>query len=276
MIQINDLSFGYSARSQLFDNLSLNLEPGNIYGLLGKNGAGKTTLIKQMAGLLFPDKGSLSVMGYSPEKRAPEMLKDIFVIPEEFYLPSVSAKQFIEINGAFYPGFDQEQLNRYLKELEIEGHTMINHMSFGQKKKLIIAFSLAVNTKILMLDEPTNGLDIPSKSQFRKIISQSMNDDRLILISTHQVRDLSNLINYVIILEGGKIIFEKDIFSIAEKIAFKRIKSMDEEEVLYKEETLGGYNAMVKNKDGVESEIDLELLFNGIISNLPFIKEKIE
>lgn len=276
MIQINDLSFGYSARSQLFDNLTLNLEPGNIYGLLGKNGAGKTTLIKQMAGLLFPDKGKLSVMGYAPEKRVPEMLKDIFMIPEEFYLPSVSVKQFIEINGAFYPGFDPEQLSRYLKELEIEGHTMINHMSFGQKKKLIIAFSLAVNTKILILDEPTNGLDIPSKSQFRKIISQSMNDDRLILISTHQVRDLSNLINYIIILEGGKIIFEKDIFSIAQKIAFKRIKSMDEEEVLYKEETLGGYNAMVKNKDGVESEIDLELLFNGIISNLAFIKEKIE
>ena len=266
MIEIKDLTFGYKRRNTLFDHLSIQIPMGNIYGLLGKNGAGKTTLLKQITGLLYPTTGECLIFGKPAQERLPEVLSDMYLIPEEFQLPAIRMNEFARLHAPFYPKFDHDLLKNYLDEFQVNGNVKLTSLSYGQKKKFLIAFGLATRTRILLLDEPTNGLDIPSKSQFRKIIASSMDEDRSILISTHQVRDLASLIDHIVIVENGKIIFHQSIFDISSKIAFMQTKDMTNLDVLYAEDIFGG-KAVIYRKNSEETEIDLELLFNGIITD---------
>jgi ABC-2 type transport system ATP-binding protein len=266
MIQINNLSFGYHKKKYLFNNLNLGIKKGNIYGLLGRNGAGKTTLLKQIIGLLYPIKGECLVFDSPSSERLPHVLDKIYFIPEEFILPAISMNAFVKLHAPFYPKFNHELLKKSLKEFEISENNQLNALSYGQKKKFLIAFGLATMTPLLILDEPTNGLDIPSKSQFRKIMASAMDDERSIIISTHQVRDLSSLLDHIIILEEGKAIFDQSTADISSKLAFIQTRDLSGLEVLFSEETLGGYAVMCR-KDSEETRIDLELLFNGVVSN---------
>lgn len=265
MIKINDLNFGYSKHKLLFKNLSMQLSNGHIYGLLGKNGAGKSTLLKNLAGLVYAQSGTLDVLGYNPAKRQPELLQQICFIPEEFYLPSVKIDAYVKANAAFYPNFDHTYFSTLLVEFDIPvGQKLIN-MSYGQKKKLIIAFGLATNAKLIIMDEPTNGLDIPSKAQFRKIMASALTEDRCIIISTHQVRDLDNLIDTVIMVDENSIALKASVEEITNKLCFKRIKEMDDT-VIYAEPSMAGYNAVMPNYHQEDSKLDLELLFNAVLA----------
>jgi len=210
MVNIRDLSFSYRRRS-LFRGLTLALEPGHIYGLLGRNGAGKSTLLRNMAGFLFPQGGSIDILGATPAKRQPSFLGKVFLLPEEFYLPPITIKQWVKYNSPLYPAFSRKQFDRLISGFDIPGDTSLHEMSYGQQKKLLISFALATNASLLLMDEPTNGLDIMSKSQFRKLIAGALDDERCILISTHQVKDLENLIDRVIILDDGKILFHEPV-----------------------------------------------------------------
>jgi ABC-2 type transport system ATP-binding protein len=266
MIEIKNMSFGYKKHKYLFDDLNLRINKGNIYGLLGRNGAGKTTLLKQIMGLLYPAKGECLVFGKPASERLPEVLSNIYFIPEEFILPAISMKLFTRLHAPFYPNFDLEKLKKYMFEFEVDEDEKLSSISYGQKKKFLIAFGLATNTRLIILDEPTNGLDIPSKSQFRKIIASSLNEEQSIIISTHQVRDLSSLLDHIIILENGKSIFNYSTLDISSKLSFIQTKDTDRLEVIYEEDVLGGHAVMCR-KNGEETEIDLELLFNGVVSN---------
>jgi ABC-2 type transport system ATP-binding protein len=268
MIEINKLKFGYKKNKILFDNLNLNLKPGLIHGLLGKNGAGKTTLIKQIIGLSFPDVGYCKVMGHEPKDRHPEYLSDIFVVPEEFELPALKICEFVKLHAQFYIKFDHELFNKCINEFELNANDKIHQLSFGQKKKVMLSFGIATNTRLLILDEPTNSLDIPSKSIFRKIIASAVNEEKTILISTHQVRDLENLIDSVIVLHDGKIVFNHIIPFLTEKLCFSRIDDIDiSEDILYSESIIGGKYGIMKNTKKAETRMNIELLFNGIINN---------
>jgi len=265
MIKINDLNFGYSKHQLLFKNLSMQLSNGHIYGLLGKNGAGKSTLLKNLAGLVYAESGSIDVLGFDPAKRQPALLAQICFIPEEFYLPSVKIDAYVKANAVFYPNFDHTYFASLLAEFDIPvGQKLIN-MSYGQKKKVIIAFGLATQAKLVIMDEPTNGLDIPSKAQFRKIMASALTDDRCIIISTHQVRDLDNLIDTVIMLDENSVALKASIEEITNKLTFKRIKELDDT-VIYAEPSLSGYNAVMPNYHQEDSKLDIELLFNAVLA----------
>jgi ABC-2 type transport system ATP-binding protein len=266
MIEIKDLTFGYKRTNILFDHLSINMPMGSIYGLLGKNGAGKTTLLKQITGLLYPGQGECLLFGKPAQERLPDVLCDLYLIPEEFQLPAIRMNEFTQLHAPFYPRFDNGLMGKYLDEFQVDHNSKLTTLSYGQKKKFLIAFGLATKTRLLLLDEPTNGLDIPSKSQFRKIIASSLDEERCIIISTHQVRDLATLIDNIIILDNGKIIFHQGIFDISSKLAFAQTKDIANFDVLYSEEIFGG-KAVIYRKNNEETEIDLELLFNGIIAN---------
>ncbi|MFB5944870.1 ABC transporter ATP-binding protein [Albibacterium profundi] len=270
MITIRNLNFSYSKKVPLFTNMNMELGAGHIYGLLGKNGAGKSTLLKNIAGLVFPDSGFIEVLGYRPESREVMFLQDICFIPEEFYLPSVKSDTYVRSNAVFYPNFNHDYFNSLIAEFEIPIQQKLGNMSYGQKKKYIISFGLASGSKLIIMDEPTNGLDIPSKTQFRKIMASAMKEDRCIIISTHQIRDLDNLIDSVIVLNQNKVVLNASIFDIAEKVQFRKQQTINDE-VLYAESSLGGFHAMVPNADGSDSKVDLELLFNGVLTE----KEKI-
>ncbi len=271
MIKINNLNFGYSNRQLLFKNLSMQLSNGHIYGLLGKNGAGKSTLLKNLAGLVYAQGGTVDVMGYDPAKRQPALLQQICFVPEEFYLPSVKIDTYVKANAAFYPNFDHAYLTALLEEFDIPvGQKLIN-MSYGQKKKVIIAFGLATNAKLIIMDEPTNGLDIPSKAQFRKIMASALTEDKCIIISTHQVRDLDNLIDTVIMVDENSIALKASVEEITNKLCFKRLKELDET-VIYAEPSLSGYNAVVANYHNEDSKLDIELLFNAALAEKSKLK----
>jgi ABC-2 type transport system ATP-binding protein len=268
MVEIEKLNFGYTKKQTLFNQLDLQLEPGNIYGLLGKNGAGKTTLLKVMTGLVFPRDGSCRIAGYDANERMPACLEDICFIPEEYHLPSVKIESYVSINAPFYKRFDYEKLAWLLKEFQLQPKNKLNQLSYGQKKKFLLAFGLSTSARLLLMDEPTNGLDIPSKSQFRKVIAASVNEEQCVLISTHQVRDLENLIDPIIIIDEGRIIFQKNLEQISSKLYFEAIPEIKEnQQPLYYEEGLAGYAAITPNLQGKDSRIDIELLFNGVISN---------
>ncbi|CAG5004068.1 Vitamin B12 import ATP-binding protein BtuD [Dyadobacter sp. CECT 9275] len=274
MIRLNNVSFGYSKHQKLFENLSMQLEPGHIYGLLGKNGAGKSSLLRNIAGLLFPTSGKIDVNGFEPLKRLPAFLQDIYFMPEEIYLPSISIHKYLETLAPFYPKFDEHQFFRHMKDFDMPEGNKLTGMSFGQKKKVITAFALATNTKVLIMDEPTNGLDIPSKSQFRKIVSTALDPQRTILISTHQVRDLDNLIDSIIILENSQILIQHSLDAVAERLHFGTLAHVDNDaRVLYSEPSLRGYKAVSENYDQEESRVDLEQLFHAVMENTGRIRQ---
>ena len=273
MININNLSFGYKKGKPLFSQLNLQLEQGNIYGLLGKNGAGKTTLMKLIAGLIFPTTGKIDVMGFRPKNRYPEFLADVYFVHEEHYVPKIKVSTYEKIYAPFYPNFDHAAFDRYLTEFGLEKNNTLTKMSYGQKKKVLLSFGLACNSRLLILDEPTNGLDIPSKSQFRKLLAQSISDSRTFIISTHQVRDMANLIDPIIILEAGEIIFQQDLYEVSKKLFFDiSYRTAEPEDVLHAERLPGAYRTVTENKTGEESEVELEALFNTVIFNQEKIK----
>jgi ABC-2 type transport system ATP-binding protein len=268
MIEAVDLTFGYKKSKPLYKKLNLQLPVGSIYGLLGKNGAGKSTLLKNLTGLLFPDKGSLQVNGFAPKKRQPSFLQTIYFIPEEVYVPSLTIEGYKKLFAPFYPLFSEDQFHSYLDILDVKDNGKLNKLSFGQQKKFVIAFALACNTKILLLDEPTNGLDIPSKIKFRKLISSVFTEDKMIFISTHQIRDLDNLIDNVIIVDNGELLLQASLTEITEKLSFKIVDAInDDSDVLYAEPSLKGHAIVTENKTGHESKVNLEMLFNAITGN---------
>jgi ABC-2 type transport system ATP-binding protein len=275
MIEIKNVEFSYSHNSQLFAGLDLSLSPGHIHGILGKNGEGKSTLLKMISGMIFPQKGKIEVLGLEPRKRQPEMLQDIFFLPEELAPISLSIDNYEKIYAPFYPNFSHEQFQFYLQEFDISSvKSQINKLSYGQKKKVFMAFGLATNTKIVLLDEPTNGLDIPSKAQFRKMTASALEEERIMLISTHQVRDLDSLIDSIVIMDEHQIVFSELCENITEKLLFSYGKeNFQGEEVLYSEENLRGFDQVSINKTGEESKLDIELLFNTVLKNRQRITE---
>jgi len=263
MIQIKDLHFAYPRQQALFNSLTADLRAGSITGLLGKNGAGKTSLLKLLTGLLHPISGELSVMNHAPRKREVSFLNDVFMVPEEFYFPTISILDYLKAYTPFYPRFDLELLDRILVEFELGKERNLQRLSHGQKKKFLIAFALATRCRFLVLDEPTNGLDIPSKALFRKIIAGYLEEDQLVIISTHQVKDVENLIDKIIILDNGEIIFQHTIEEISQKVCFVSETSNDMKGVIYSEAIPGGFRLMMPNGHA-ETEVDIELLFNAI------------
>ena len=272
MVTIENLSFAFVKHQPLFDGLSLKLETGNTYGLFGLNGAGKTTLLNHISGMLFPAEGSCKILGLSSRNRTPEILRELYVLPEQFDLPPLTVRAYSDIHAPFYPRFDHEYLLSTLQEMEVDSKKKLTNLSYGQRKKFLIAFALASNARLLLMDEPTNGLDIPSKSQFRKIMAAADHSGRCTVISTHQVRDLEAMIDNITVLNNGKIIFQQGVGAISDKLSFEKIPEGDNRFVLYAEEIFGGKSAILPKKEGgKETQIDLELLFNGIIQKADVI-----
>jgi ABC-2 type transport system ATP-binding protein len=269
MIQLQNLEFSYSKKASLLSNLTLQLEAGRIHGLLGKNGEGKSTLLKLISGLVFPTLGQIEVMGFEPQKRQPEMLQEIFFLPEELPQLTLTVENYEKVYAPFYPNFSSAQFNEYLKEFDVDlKNSMLNKLSHGQKKKVMIAFGLAANTKLLLMDEPTNGLDIPSKGQFRRMVASAVNEDRCLIISTHQVRDLDSLIDSIIIMDRHEIVFNEPVENITKKLLFKVAdRNETDETVIYSEDSLRGLYQVKENTTGEESKLDIELLFNAIFTD---------
>ncbi len=264
MLHVENLSFNYRKPSrELFSNFSLDINAGGVYGLLGRNGAGKSTLIALMTGLLTPDAGQVTYNGDDVRRRLPRTLSDIYLVPEEFDLPQLSLKQFVKLNAPFYPKFSHDDMMRYLDLFEMEADAQLKSLSMGQKKKVFMSFALATNTGLLLMDEPTNGLDIPGKSQFRKFIAQGMSDEKAIVISTHQVRDIDSILDHVVIIDGSRVLLNTDLGQVGSRLAFRPLREGDKP--LYVQQNVMGALGVVPNDGSEEANVDLEMLFNATL-----------
>lgn len=274
MIKAEHLTFGYGKNKQVFNDFNLEIEKGKIVGLLGKNGTGKSTLLYIICGLLKPSHGNVTIKGIDIRRRLPQTLSDIYLVPEEFDLPNLSMKQFVKLNSGFYPDFSNETLNTCLNDFDLGMDINLGELSMGQKKKAYMCFALATNTSLLLMDEPTNGLDIPSKSQFRKVIASGMTDEKTIIISTHQVRDIDRLLDHITIIDGTEVLLDKSVKEITDRLYFCE-QSMNEptDGVLFIQPSVQGNSIIMENIFGEESPMNLEVLFNAILAERNKIQE---
>lgn len=268
MIEVKDLTFSYGRRlSPVLENFSLTLQANSIYGLLGKNGTGKSTLLYLMSGLLRPQSGRVCIEGQDVYRRRPEVMEEIFLVPEEFELPAVSMQSYVDLNRSFYPRFSQDVLDECLADFELPARLHLGELSMGQKKKAFMCFALAANTSLLLMDEPSNGLDIPSKSQFRKVIASGMTDDKSVIISTHQVRDIDSLLDHVVIIDGTHVLLNESVKDICAKLYFAE-QGMNEPtgDALYVQPSVQGNSVILSNVYNEETKLNLEVLFNAMLA----------
>lgn len=266
MLSFSNVSFTYGRRGkEVLSGLSLDFEENGIYGILGKNGTGKSTMLYLAAGLLRPKGGKVTVEGVTTQSRRPETLRELFLVPEEFDLPEVSLRTYVQLNAPFYPTFREDILARCLKSFELGDDLNIGRLSMGQKKKVYISFALAAGTKYLLMDEPTNGLDIPSKKVFREVIAREMTEERVMIISTHQVRDVEQLIDHVVIVNDGTVLLNASTAEIETRLRFEqRAVGSDLSDALFVQQTMRGIELICPNSGNDETPIDLELLFNAL------------
>lgn len=271
MIKMESLNFGYASRRKVLNNISLTLGEGHIHGLLGCNGIGKTTLLKIICGIMRPDRGSVMVDGLDPMLREPQTFRELMIIPEEFDLPNVSLERYAKITSPLYPRFDMGAMRHYCEALNVDPRERLHSMSMGQRKKAYIAFALACNVRMLLMDEPTNGLDIPSKSIFRRLLAGYVDDSRMVVISTHQVADVESLLDNIVILDGQGVVLNATTSDICSKLKFGKAEEGDV--VIYSERTIAGDMAVSLNDMAEDSQLNIELLFNAATANRDRISE---
>ncbi|MGN1375552.1 MAG: ATP-binding cassette domain-containing protein [Prevotella sp.] len=271
MLDIKNLTYRYAgSKKEVFSDFNLTLEDDKIYGLLGKNGTGKSTLLYLITGLLRNKYGSITFNGVDINKNRADILKEMFIVPEEFDLLSISLDSYINMNEKFYPKFSREVLKECLDDFELSYDINIKELSMGQKKKVYMSLALAANTNLLLMDEPTNGLDIPSKSQFRKVIANNMGNDRSIIISTHQVHDVESLLDHILILDNSNLLLDASVTDICDKYSFSyRSLGDNTEDVIYSEPSVQGNAVITNKKEGdEETQLNLELLFNAVTKKI--------
>ena len=270
MINIQNLAFSYG-KTEVLKNISMDLEPGRIYGLLGENGVGKTTLLTLLCGLKKTQEGTISADGHDPYKREPVLLQDQYYLPDEVAPVNDKALGWAKASGKFWPNFSLEKYEAVLREFEVDPQQKMNAMSAGQLKKTYIAFALACGTRYLYLDEPTNGLDIPSKAQFRSALMKHTREDATIVISTHQVRDLENIIDPIIILDRRDVLLNATLEQIADKLFFDYGTTLHPD-ALYSEQLPGGFIQVLPNTDKADSKVNIEALFNTVHKHKELVK----
>ena len=270
MIEIKNLAFSYG-KTPVLKSITTNLEEGRIYGLLGENGVGKTTLLTLLCGLKKVTEGSISTDGENPFDRTPTLLQNQFYLPDEVLPVATRAERFAKERGAFWPNYDHSKFLEIMKEFENGPTKKMNQMSAGQLKKVYISLALACGCKYIFMDEPTNGLDIPSKTQFRSAIMKYTSDDSTIVISTHQVRDLENIIDPIIILDRQDVLLNASVEEITSRLFFDYGTQLHPES-LYSEQLPGGFIQVYPNTTGEDSKINVEALFNAVHKNKELVK----
>ncbi|MDE7160816.1 MAG: ABC transporter ATP-binding protein [Muribaculaceae bacterium] len=270
MLDIENLVYRYRRKGPpVLDGFSLRLESGGIYGLLGPNGAGKSTLLYLITGALTPLEGRVTLNGTDTRRRLPATLSDIYIVGEETLMPRMRLSEYVRHTAPFYPRFRREVMDKCLETFGMTADVRMNNLSMGQKKKIALSFALACDTPVLLMDEPTNGLDIPAKAAFRSLCAELMTDERIIIISTHQVRDLDQLLDHVLMMNDRRLVLDRTVAELQSKLSFARGVSREvAENSLAYIRTPGGYDVMNPATAGEEeSELNLELLFNTTLSD---------
>ena len=252
MINVRNLHKSFD-RTKALDGIDLTINRASIYGLVGTNGAGKTTLIRHMAGILKPDEGEIIFDG-EPILENTELKQKIGLVPDELYFPKGYAiKDMAKIYSGTYDNFDEERLHELTKLFRLDETAPLKSFSKGMKKQAVIALTLASKPDYLLLDEPIDGLDpIVRKLVWKQIVDDVADREMTVLVSSHNLRDLESICDYVGIIDNGKTVIERDLDSIREGINKVQVAFAKGEEVenAAAEEAVAKLNVLHRDKHG--------------------------
>lgn len=205
-------SFG-SVRA--LENVNIQLQPGRVVGLLGPNGSGKTTLIKLANGLLTPSEGQVLIYGQRP---GPATKALVSYLPDKLHLPEwMSAEQLINMYADFYADFDREKAGEMLARLDLSSRKKLSQMSKGTKEKVQLILTMSRKAKLYLLDEPIGGVDPATRDYILDTIIRNYDPDAVVMISTHLISDVENVLDEVIFVNRGKILLQSGVDEIREK-----------------------------------------------------------
>lgn len=271
MITINQVSFSYKKNDLVLHDLNFDLNTPGVYGLFGKNAAGKSTLMKLMSGSLFPTQGSVYIQGTSTEDRSVASLQQVYYLSESIESPNWTAKQLAATYGKLYPNFGMTLFFEILSSFEVKPDITRKNMSMGQQKKLEISFALATQAPYLFMDEATNGLDIPSKKQFRKLINLYISEDQTLILSTHQFREIDQIIDHIMVLDNKQLVLNLSTAKLNQHFICTN-QPLTGEQLLYKDAGSPGNYGLYNNPHHRECQLDIELLFTAISTDSQILK----
>ncbi len=217
LISIKGLSKSYGKKKVVSD-INLTVSAGQILGLVGPNGAGKTTCLQSMLGLSDFD-GSIDVMGYDPRKQRAEMLNDVAYISDVAVLPRwLKVEQALSYMADVHGNFDREKAEHFLSKTNINLASKVKTLSKGMVTQLHLALILAIDAKILILDEPTLGLDILTRHQFyNHLLEDFYSDEKCILVTTHQIEEIEHILTDVAFIQDGKLVINESVEAMRER-----------------------------------------------------------
>lgn len=207
MIEIKNVIKKYGKISAL-DDVSFNIEEGKITCILGVNGVGKSTILKSIAGLVKLNSGTILIDG---EKINPKIYNKVAFVPDvDIHFPHLSIKESFAFMKEFYENWDEEKAYKMLKMFNLSDDKMICELSKGGRARVKIIIGFAQNAKYILLDEPFSGIDIFKREEFIKAMVEYVSKDQSIIITTHEIDEIENIVDEVIILDEGKVIFKSD------------------------------------------------------------------
>lgn len=265
MLKFDHVSYRYGKRHPMaVEDVTARISPG-VHLLLGENGAGKTTLMHIAAGLLTPCAGTCTLDDADISQRRPGTLREIFFLPDSLETPFATINDMAARHGVFYPGFDSSALQANLTEFGLTGDEKIKSLSLGVRHKTYVAYALALGTRVLLLDEPANGLDIGSKKTLRRMLARWADEGRILIVSTHTVTDLEALYDGVMLVSHGRLLTAMPTWEIGSRLNFISTDS-PVEGALYQEPDSGLFRAIVPS-DGGETAVNFNLLYSAIMSD---------
>lgn len=205
IIELNKVSLRYGKESPVLEELSLRMDGGGIVGLCAPNGVGKTSLLKMLMGLRYPTTGSLKVMGYDPTQRPTALLEQAYFLPADPNLPAWTPRKIGKVLGSFYPNFDPEIYQECIDDFQVDPDRVLSKLSFGQQRRVQLAFALGVRTPLLLLDEPTIGLDVNGKDQFRRSLIKATEAGQTVILATHLLNEVGPVLDQLLVLHQRQV-----------------------------------------------------------------------
>jgi ABC-2 type transport system ATP-binding protein len=226
IIEARGLRKQYRGGKQAVAGVDFTIAPGRIVGLIGRNGAGKTTVIKSLLGLT-PYEGSLTVLGRNPMTQRDDLMREVSFIADVAVLPKwLKVKNALDYVQGVHPNFNRERAEQFLASTDVKLTNKVGQLSKGMVTQLHLALVLAIKARLLVLDEPTLGLDLLVRRRFYDtLLNDYMDEERTILVTTHQVEEVENLLTDVMFIEQGKIVLDTPVDQIGDRYAQLIVKS---------------------------------------------------
>ena len=265
MITLRDASYSYPKKADALTGITCEVHPG-IHLLMGANGTGKTTLLHLMAGLRYPASGVCLLDGEELRLRRPSQLCRVQYFSPDMDFPEKSVEQMVSRHAPFFPRFDAGMLSRNLAAFSIDPRRKFTDLSFGNAIKVRLAYMLALRCEVLLLDEPTVGLDFEGRCQFGRLLMECVDEDQTVVVSTHSLSEFEPLYDSVMFLRDGRLLLQATFADISRWVT-SVVTATPPADAIYSEMRMGRCHSIVPAEvDDMESAPDCTLLYNALSS----------